>query len=122
MMDTVFLFTFWEVLVWIVMAMVWLLVIWIFIFAFGDIIRRRDLSGWGKAGWILLCFIIPLIGPLIYIATRPPYANDDLLIPWAPEAGTNMSPAEEVAYAKQLLDQGTISEKEYEEIKWNATH
>jgi len=31
----------------------WFMVIWIFITAFGDIFRRDDLSGWGKAGWIL---------------------------------------------------------------------
>ena len=28
-------------------------------------------SGWGKAGWVLLIFIIPLIGILIYLIARP---------------------------------------------------
>lgn len=47
------------------------LAIWIFIALFADIFRRRDLSGWGKAGWILLIFLFPLIGALIYVLARP---------------------------------------------------
>ena len=48
------------------------LAIWMFIAVFADIFSRRDLSGWGKAGWVLLIFIIPLIGVLIYLIARPP--------------------------------------------------
>jgi hypothetical protein len=47
------------------------LAIWMFIAVFGDIFTRPDLSGWGKAGWVLLIFIIPLIGILIYLIARP---------------------------------------------------
>jgi uncharacterized membrane protein YhaH (DUF805 family) len=50
------------------------LAIWVFIALFADIFRRRDLSGWGKAGWILLIFLFPLIGALIYVLARPPEA------------------------------------------------
>ena len=50
--------------------------IWIFISIFGDIFRRQDLTGWGKAGWILLIFVIPLIGALIYIGVRPKMPAD----------------------------------------------
>jgi Phospholipase_D-nuclease N-terminal len=48
------------------------LAIWLFIVLFGDIFRRTDLSGWAKAGWTLLIFILPLIGILIYLIARPP--------------------------------------------------
>src|SRR5438105_7402904 len=49
-----------------------LLFIWIWI-AIGvvlDIFRSHDLSGWGKAGWLLLIFILPMIGVLIYLIAR----------------------------------------------------
>jgi hypothetical protein len=49
----------------------WVLVIWIFIALFADIFRRKDISGGAKAGWILLIFILPLIGALIYVVARP---------------------------------------------------
>ena len=47
------------------------LAVWMFIAVFADIFTRRDLSGWGKAGWVLLIFILPLIGILIYLIARP---------------------------------------------------
>ena len=46
--------------------------IWMFISVFADIFRRHDLSGAAKAAWILLIFILPLIGILIYVIARPP--------------------------------------------------
>ena len=49
----------------------WFMAIWIFITIFADIFRRGDLSGGAKAGWILLIFILPFFGALIYIAMRP---------------------------------------------------
>jgi hypothetical protein len=49
----------------------WFMLIWIFIATFGDIFRRRDLSGWAKAGWLLLIFALPFLGILIYMAARP---------------------------------------------------
>ena len=49
----------------------WVMAIWIFITVFADIFRRHDISGWGKAGWILLIFILPFFGALIYIIARP---------------------------------------------------
>jgi Phospholipase_D-nuclease N-terminal len=49
----------------------WFMAIWIFIMVFADIFRRSDLSGGAKAGWILLLFILPFFGALIYIISRP---------------------------------------------------
>jgi uncharacterized protein (DUF58 family) len=49
----------------------WFIFIWLFIVAIGNIFRRDDLSGVAKAGWILLILILPLIGVLIYMASRP---------------------------------------------------
>jgi len=49
----------------------WAMIIWMFIWVFIDIFRRSDISGWGKAGWVLLIFIIPFIGVLIYVIARP---------------------------------------------------
>ena len=35
-----------------------------------DIFRSRDLSGWGKAGWMVLILILPWLGALIYLIAR----------------------------------------------------
>ena len=54
-----------------------LMVLWIFIviWAFIDNFRRRDHSGWAKAGWAFVIIILPLLGTLIYLVARPPYES-----------------------------------------------
>ena len=48
------------------------MLIWMFIGVFADIFRRHDLSGAAKAAaWVLLIFILPLFGILIYLIARP---------------------------------------------------
>ncbi len=52
------------------------MVIWIFIRIFADIFRRHDLSGAWKAIWILVLFIIPFFGAIVYMITRPVTRQD----------------------------------------------
>jgi Phospholipase_D-nuclease N-terminal len=52
-------------------AFFWFMLIWMFIAVFADILRRKDLSGGAKAGWIVLIFILPPFGILIYLIARP---------------------------------------------------
>jgi Phospholipase_D-nuclease N-terminal len=116
--------TFWEGLLWIMAAIFWVFVIGFFIWTFGDIFRRRDLTGWGKAGWLLGVFLLPIIGPLFYLIARPKYMDSDVAVAWAPVSrygagSVRMSPAEEIAYAHGLVAQGTITQAEFEEIKQN---
>src|SRR5947209_12587846 len=44
--------------------------IWIAIGVVVDVFRSHDLSGWGKAGWLFLIVVVPLIGVLIYLIAR----------------------------------------------------
>jgi len=37
-----------------------------------DIVRRRDLTGGGKAAWLIGLLILPFIGLMIYLMVRPP--------------------------------------------------
>ena len=46
-----------------------------FITAFGDVLRRGDLSGWRKALWILVFFARPFVGVAIYLIVRPKSAD-----------------------------------------------
>ena len=47
-----------------------LLLIWILVLV--DVVRRHDLSKGAKSAWIIITLIVPLIGPIVYIALRPP--------------------------------------------------
>ena len=63
--------------VWAMIAFIfWVAAICIFISVFADIFRRRDLSGWTKAAWIVLIFFVPVFGSLIYLIVRPRIVDD----------------------------------------------
>ncbi len=103
----------------------WVMAIWIFIAIFADIFRRNDLSGWAKAGWIFLIFIVPFLGALIYVIARPKMtAQDKEIIEQAQEAQRRVegySPADEIAKLAALRDKGEISADEYNDLKRKAT-
>jgi len=102
----------------------WVMYIWIFIAVFGDIFRRDDLSGWLKAGWIFLVFIIPLLGILLYLITRPKMTAQDKEMMDAMQErerrATGYSAAGEIDKAKKLLDSGAITAEEFEAMKKKA--
>jgi predicted membrane channel-forming protein YqfA (hemolysin III family) len=102
----------------------WIMAIWIFISIFADIFRRNDLSGWAKAGWILLLFVLPFLGALIYVIARPKMTEQDREIMMkAQEQQRRLegySAADEVAKLAKLRDAGEISAEEYEEMKRRA--
>ena len=102
----------------------WFMAIWIFITIFADIFHRRDLSGWGKTGWILLIFIVPFLGALIYLIARPKMTAQDKedmeRMQEAQRRVSGYSPSEEIAKAAELRDKGAITADEYENIKKKA--
>ena len=102
----------------------WFMAIWIFISVFADIFRRRDLSGWAKAGWVLLIFIVPFLGALIYLIARPKMTEQDRedmeRMQEAQRRLSGYSAADEIEKLAALRDQGKISAEEYEDLKRKA--
>ena len=45
----------------------WVLFIWIAVTVLIDVFRRRDISGWAKAAWVVFVVILPWIGVLVYL-------------------------------------------------------
>ena len=108
----------WEMLV------VFAFVVWIIIFfqVVFDLFRSHDVSGAGKAGWIILLILLPFLGVLIYLIVRGHGMADRAIRTQLQEAdrlraAQGMAPADQIAQAKQLLDQGAISQDEFEAIK-----
>ena len=121
-MNSIFLTTFAEVVLWIVIVWFWAMVIWMFITVFADIFRRHDLSGVAKAFWIFVIFILPLIGILIYFIVRPAdaTAEQDAELMEAQRRAMGYSASAEIEKAQQLLTAGTISQAEFDAIKAKA--
>src|SRR5687768_18520343 len=58
---------------WFTLLLVW---IWLFITIVMDIFRDTDLSGWGKAAWVLFLIVIPWLGALVYLIARGRSMNE----------------------------------------------
>jgi hypothetical protein len=116
--------TFGSVLWAMVVFFFWFMLIWIFIGVFADLFRRNDLSGWAKAGWLVLIFILPFIGILIYLIARPKMTEQDkemmAVISERERRATGYSAADEVAKLAKLRDEGKITAEEYERLKQQA--
>ncbi len=102
----------------------WFMAIWIFIQIFADIFHRRDLSGGAKAGWIVLLFVLPFLGALIYMIARPKMTEQDrediARVQEAQRRLSGYSPAEELEKLAKLRDSGELSAEEYERLKARA--
>ena len=116
--------TFGSVLWAMIVFFFWFMLIWMFIGVFADIFRRNDLTGWGKAGWLLLIFVVPLLGVLIYLIARPKMTAQDKEMMAAMQErerrATGYSAADEVAKLGKLRDEGKITAEEYEQMKQQA--
>jgi hypothetical protein len=102
----------------------WVMFFWMFISVFSDIFRRDDLSGWGKAAWIFLIFVLPFLGILIYMIARPKMTEQDRRMIAEAEAKqqrmAGYSAADEIVKLGKLRDEGKISPEEYERLKQRA--
>src|SRR5437762_1078856 len=45
----------------------WILFFWLLFTVFGDLFRRHDISGWGKAGWTIFVIVLPFLGIFVYL-------------------------------------------------------
>ncbi|MGZ4231402.1 MAG: SHOCT domain-containing protein [Solirubrobacteraceae bacterium] len=108
----------------------WVIFIWIAITVLIDVFRRHDTSGWVKAGWVIFIVVLPWIGVLVYLIVNHEGMNqrrmkeaqvaqsqlDDYVRKTAGTGGA----ASEIEKAKALLDNGTITQAEFEAIKAKA--
>jgi predicted membrane channel-forming protein YqfA (hemolysin III family) len=113
--------TFGDILWTMIAFFFWFMLIWMFIAVFADIFRRTDLSGGWKAIWILVIFVLPLLGILIYLISRPKVTADDVKMMTQVEAqskaAAGVSTADELAKLQQLKASGAITDPEYEALK-----
>jgi len=116
--------TFGSVLWAMIVFFFWFMLIWMFIAVFADIFRRNDIGGGAKAGWIILIFVIPLIGILIYMIARPKMTEQDKQMMTemqeAKRRSSGYSSADEIAKLAKLRDEGAITAEEYERLKQQA--
>ncbi|WIM94341.1 PLD nuclease N-terminal domain-containing protein [Actinoplanes oblitus] len=102
---------------------------------FGDLFRSKDLGGWGKTLWTLFLIFLPVIAMLVYLIARGNGMTERAMahqveLQQRQEAyirqvstatpARDSGAAGEIAAAKELLDAGTISAAEFEQLKSSA--
>ena len=107
--------------------MAWILVL---VNIIGDIFRDHEMSGWGKAAWILFLIFVPFLAALIYLiargsgmqerAIKQAQANQKQMEAYVKETAGGASAADEVAKLAKLRDDGTITAEEFERQKAKA--
>jgi len=123
--------SFGDVIWWFLWAFVFIAYLMALFAIIGDLFRDQKLSGWWKAVWIIFLIFVPFITALIYLIARGNgmaersqreakqyQAATDAYI--RQTAGSAASPSDEIAKAKALLDAGTISQQEYDQLKTKA--
>jgi hypothetical protein len=108
----------------------WVIFIWIAITVLIDVFRRHDISGWGKAAWVIFVVILPWIGVLVYLIanhdgmaerrTKDVQASQAQLDEYVRQTAGTGGAASEIEKAKQLLDSGAITQAEFDAIKAKA--
>jgi hypothetical protein len=102
-------------------------------YIFSDIFRSHDMGGGAKTAWSLFVIFLPFLGVLAYLiarggsmAQRTAEQSQALQRQQAEYvrsvAGTSSgsSSADQIASAKKLLDEGTITSAEFDKLKTKA--
>jgi len=110
---------------WFFLFIAW---IWLLVVILTDVFRDRELSGWGKAGWTLFVFILPMLGVLIYLIVRGDgmsERSERRAMRWdqssdyasAPAIDRGASKADELDKLARLRSSGTLTEEEFQAQK-----
>jgi hypothetical protein len=95
---------------------------WLIIVIYGDLFRRHDISGWGKALWVIALVLFSYIGIFAYLVTQgkgmaernaqqAQQTRDEL------RHIVGFSVADEIARLDQLKKSGSITEVEYGRLR-----
>lgn len=95
---------------------------WLLVIIYGDLFRRHDISGWGKALWVLALVLTSYLGIFAYLITQgrgmaernaqqAQQARDEL------RRVVGFSAADEIAKLDQLKKAGSISDDEFQRLR-----
>jgi hypothetical protein len=107
--------SFWDLFV---LLLIWIPLLLTWGTALADIFRREDLSGVSKSLWFMIVLLLPFVGTLIYLLTRPSstadrgasFAEDRSL----GRSGLPRDHAAQLVALSDLKDRGVLTAQEFE--------
>jgi len=114
-------------MIWFFLFFIW---IWLLIIVFSDIFRSHDLSGWGKALWLIFVFVLPYLGVFVYLiarghkmsehAAQAAKQQDAAMRQYVQGVAPASSTADELTKLADLKASGAITDEEYQQLKAKA--
>jgi hypothetical protein len=95
---------------------------WLLVVIFGDLFRRHDISGWGKALWVIALVLTSYLAILAYLITQgrgmaernmeqARHAREEL------RRVVGYSVADEITKLDQLKKSGSITDAEFQRLR-----
>ena len=95
---------------------------WLLVVIYGDLFRRHDISGWGKAFWVIGLVVFSYLGILAYLVTQgrgmaernaqqAQQAREEL------RRVVGFSVADEISKLDQLKKAGSITDAEFQRLR-----
>lgn len=121
--------SFWNIIWYFVSAFVFIAYLIALFSIITDLFRDHELKGWWKALWFVALIFLSLPTALVYLIVRgkgmaersrksieeSARATEDYI-----RTVAHVSPSDEIAKAKALLDAGSITAEEFEQLKRRA--
>jgi hypothetical protein len=114
----------------IIIVFAWVAWFWVLIIVISDLFSRHDIGGWAKALWMLFVIVVPFLGVFIYVISqgkgmgerrdKQVKASQQEFDSYVRQVAASDGPADQIAKAKQLLDNGTIDQAEFDRLKAQA--
>ena len=125
-----FAYTFGQVMWSMFVFFAWILFFWLLFTVFADLFSRHDISGWAKTGWTILVIVLPFLGIFIYLIAegrsmgernlQKAQAQQSQMDAYVRSVASSDSATDQIAKGKQLLDAGTITQAEFDQLKSKA--
>jgi hypothetical protein len=95
---------------------------WLLVIVIGDLFRRHDISGWGKAIWVIALIVFPYIAIFAYLITQSTgmaersaqqaqHAREEL------RRVVGFSIADEIEKLDRLKKSGAITDQEFARLR-----
>lgn len=112
------------------LLMIFLWIMW-FVLLFrviADIFRDDGLSGWAKAGWLVFCILLPLLGVFAYViargksmghreTTRARAQQEEFNAYIRKTAGGAPNSVDELVRLSEIRDRGALTDEEFRRAK-----
>ena len=122
--------SFWDVVWFIVISFAFVAYLMVMFSIIADLFRDRETSGVMKAVWIVCLIFFPLITALVYLIARGSGMAERQMSTarymkeqqdaYIRDVAAKASPADQIAQAQKMLNDGAISQPEFERLKEKA--